>query len=169
MEYQAFPRASAIAEVGWTPKAQKDFTDFRVRLDHHLRRLDAFGLNYRDPGNRISQTIGTWKPGETNETFQTKTWPLKDFLKGPGTVQIQFQYTGGEHRLDIAWARITANRTPVAEDRHLGITGFDSKDSTYTLEIDAFDPEAEYALEARVRSDGGANSQGEIFLYRQIP
>jgi hypothetical protein len=57
----------------------------------------------------------------------------------------------------------------VAEDRHLGITGFDSKDSTYTLEIDAFDPEAEYALEARVRSDGGANSQGEIFLYRQIP
>jgi len=47
VEYMAFPRACALAEVAWTPKEIKDFNDFRVRLDVHLKRLDAIGVNYR--------------------------------------------------------------------------------------------------------------------------
>jgi hexosaminidase len=46
-EYMAYPRLTALAEVLWTPVARKDFTDFRRRLDTHLRRLDALDVNYR--------------------------------------------------------------------------------------------------------------------------
>jgi hexosaminidase len=49
VEYMAFPRMTALAEVVWTPKERKDFTDFRRRLDVHLRRLDAVGVSYRKP------------------------------------------------------------------------------------------------------------------------
>jgi hexosaminidase len=48
-EYMAFPRLSALAEVVWTPRAAKDFADFRRRLGPHLRRLDALDVNYRRP------------------------------------------------------------------------------------------------------------------------
>jgi hexosaminidase len=48
-EYMAYPRLSALAEVLWTPKEQKDFADFRSRLDAHLKRLDALDVNYRKP------------------------------------------------------------------------------------------------------------------------
>ena len=47
VEYMAFPRACALAEVAWTPREQMDYADFRVRLPRHLTRLDALGVNYR--------------------------------------------------------------------------------------------------------------------------
>lgn len=46
-EYMLYPRLSALAEVAWTPKAAKDFTDFQQRLGAHLRRLDALDVHYR--------------------------------------------------------------------------------------------------------------------------
>jgi hexosaminidase len=49
VEYMAFPRMTALAEVAWTPRERKDFTDFRRRLDVHLRRLDGLHVNYRKP------------------------------------------------------------------------------------------------------------------------
>ena len=47
VEYFAFPRASALAEVVWSPAGQKDFAGFERRLQDHLLRLDQIGVNYR--------------------------------------------------------------------------------------------------------------------------
>jgi hexosaminidase len=49
VEYMAFPRMTALAEVAWTPRERKDLADFRRRLDVHLRRLDLLQVNYRKP------------------------------------------------------------------------------------------------------------------------
>jgi hexosaminidase len=46
-EYMAFPRACAMAEIGWTPLDQKDFERFSKILAQHLRRLDYLDVNYR--------------------------------------------------------------------------------------------------------------------------
>jgi hexosaminidase len=43
----AFPREAALAEVLWTPKARRDFTDFSARLPAELARLQALDVNYR--------------------------------------------------------------------------------------------------------------------------
>lgn len=62
LDYRAWPRGCAAAEVAWTggPVASEDF--FR-RLDTHLGRLDAFGVEYRPPaGPRPWQRGGTgWR------------------------------------------------------------------------------------------------------------
>ena len=47
VEYFAFPRATALAEVLWSPGLGRDFDDFRRRLGGHLKRLDECGMNYR--------------------------------------------------------------------------------------------------------------------------
>jgi len=49
VEFMAFPRVAALAEVVWTPRERKDFADFMARLDTHGRRLDALDVNYRKP------------------------------------------------------------------------------------------------------------------------
>ncbi len=50
IEYQAFPRLIALAEVGWSPKDARDWHDFRERLRRHGERLDALNVGYyRDP------------------------------------------------------------------------------------------------------------------------
>jgi hexosaminidase len=47
VEYMAFPREAALAEVLWTPKARRDFPDFSARLPAELARLQALDVNYR--------------------------------------------------------------------------------------------------------------------------
>lgn len=48
VEWRAFPRLAALAEIGWTA-ARPPFAAFRERLQGHLRRLDALGVHYRPP------------------------------------------------------------------------------------------------------------------------
>ncbi len=46
VEWQAFPRLSALAEVAWSPKAARNFADFQQRLGAFKRRLDILDVNY---------------------------------------------------------------------------------------------------------------------------
>jgi hexosaminidase len=49
VEYMAYPRALALAEVAWSPKGARDFESFRRRLLPRLLGLDRLGVNYRFP------------------------------------------------------------------------------------------------------------------------
>ncbi|ATL66322.1 beta-N-acetylhexosaminidase [Nocardia terpenica] len=47
VDYAAFPRLCAIAEIAWSPP-ETDYAEFLSRLrEHHLPRLDALGVEYR--------------------------------------------------------------------------------------------------------------------------
>jgi len=47
VEYMVFPRICAMAEILWTPKEILNYSQFRVRLETHLKRLNKLGVNYR--------------------------------------------------------------------------------------------------------------------------
>ncbi|SDD07664.1 beta-N-acetylhexosaminidase [Actinokineospora iranica] len=48
LDYAAFPRLAAFAEVVWSPRHGRDTAEFVDRLaTHHLPRLDALGVEYR--------------------------------------------------------------------------------------------------------------------------
>lgn len=50
LEYRLFPRALALAEIGWSPVEGKDFADFQRRVDGDAaQRLDAHDINYHIP------------------------------------------------------------------------------------------------------------------------
>ncbi|MEU4653885.1 beta-N-acetylhexosaminidase [Streptomyces sp. NPDC023723] len=52
VDYQAFPRLAAFAEVAWSAlpaPADRDFTAFEHRMTGHYARLDALGVGYRPP------------------------------------------------------------------------------------------------------------------------
>jgi len=51
VEYMAYPRLCALAEVVWTPPQRKDYQEFLSRLAHHLKRLDALDVNYHKPSS----------------------------------------------------------------------------------------------------------------------
>lgn len=49
-EFLAFPRLIAIAELGWSQRNKRAWSDFRTRLAEHGPRLQAMGVNfYRSP------------------------------------------------------------------------------------------------------------------------
>ena len=47
MQYMTFPRALAMSEKAWTPRASQVWDNFLPRLQKHLERLDRMGVNYR--------------------------------------------------------------------------------------------------------------------------
>lgn len=50
LSLMAFPRAAALAEVGWTDRDRRDWNDFTARFAGHPERLAALGLTtYDDP------------------------------------------------------------------------------------------------------------------------
>ena len=50
VEFMAFPRLPAIAEIGWSAARARNWEDFRTRLGAHGPRLTALGVNfYRAP------------------------------------------------------------------------------------------------------------------------
>ncbi|MFD5745998.1 beta-N-acetylhexosaminidase [Streptomyces sp. NPDC127033] len=56
VDYQAFPRLAAFAEVAWSAlpaPGERDFADFEQRMAEHYRRLDALGVAYRPPGGPL--------------------------------------------------------------------------------------------------------------------
>ena len=56
-EYMAYPRACALAEIGWTPQAGRAWPEFWNRLClRHLARLDAAAVADRVPTPRAVRT-----------------------------------------------------------------------------------------------------------------
>ena len=73
LDYQTYPRLTAFAETGWTPRANKDLQDFQKRLAVFLQRLDKLGVGYArgddvEP-SRLKQLFGAF----TIVQPQTKT------------------------------------------------------------------------------------------------
>ena len=49
VEYMAFPRLAALAEVAWSTVENRDYASFLQRLRAHLKRLDVLKVQYRSP------------------------------------------------------------------------------------------------------------------------
>jgi hexosaminidase len=47
VEYMAWPRLIALAEVLWSPPETRDLASFKSRLETHLKRLAILDVNYR--------------------------------------------------------------------------------------------------------------------------
>lgn len=45
VEYMAYPRASALAEVTWSPKSKRDFTSFWKRMQPQFKRFEILDVN----------------------------------------------------------------------------------------------------------------------------
>jgi len=93
-EYMTLPRLFALAEVAWSPLANKNYTDFAdTRLPSHLARLEENNFDYRVPtaigvkdtivfgtqlkvdlkpsvtGAKVYYTIDGYEPRETDNEF----------------------------------------------------------------------------------------------------
>jgi hexosaminidase len=76
LDYLAFPRACALAEVLWSG-AVDDMAEFRARLGRHLRRLDAMGVDYRPLDGPLpwqSGGTGVWRRSSPGRIKETRAW-----------------------------------------------------------------------------------------------
>jgi hexosaminidase len=168
VEYMAFPRLCALAEVAWSPAESRDWKVFVDRLSGHLKRLDVLEVNYRPVEAEEGQVVGRWKTGEQTEAFAVRVWDITPGADPAGSATVVFQYTGGGHRLDIEWIELLVNGQVALRVNQYGITGLFNRDNRYAVTIPSVPRGGKLELRANVRGDGGGDSNGEILLVRPL-
>lgn len=163
IEYMAFPRLCALSEVVWSPTSGRDWSSFRKRLGSHVLRLDQRQVNYRQLDEEDSSQLGKWQAGKVTGDFQDMTWDITAGLAGHvGAGKIVFQYSSGGHRLDIEWIEILKNGSVVQRVDQYGITGIFNRDNRYSVTIPAYGQGDKIELRARIKGDGGGDTNGDI-------
>ena len=67
IEYLVFPRVMGLAEIGWTPTAQRNWDEYKVRLGNHKDRLEALNIDY------YPSTLVPWKSiASKNDSIEKK-------------------------------------------------------------------------------------------------
>jgi hypothetical protein len=173
-----WPRMIAMAEVLWSPKEGRSFDEFTARMDaKHYDRLANLGLGKKDtpketikaylenPGGAdIGKSAATWTPQQMSETFKTIEWDVTKFVNRPGDYIFNFNFDSGAHGVQIKNVKLLVNGKEVGQDTHEGWAGAGSHDTAYTLKLDKPTKGAKYTLQAEMRSDGGTDSTGTIYI-----
>jgi len=85
VEYMAFPRIAALAEVAWTPVERKNYDDFRTRLDGILKHYDAAKVNRADPLDPPKRETKDGSTVETSLGTHENHWPELAYDGKPDT------------------------------------------------------------------------------------
>ncbi|MEG2585284.1 MAG: beta-N-acetylhexosaminidase [Akkermansia sp.] len=160
IEYQAFPRAAALAELTWTPENRKDYKDFYKRLINHGKVLDAYNVNYRYINPLPS---GEWNASTLSKNTFDIPLPTEKMADAQGEMVVQFDYKKGNSRLNIKSVELLNNGKLVASDEHEGFAGVQSQDNTYRLKFKAKVP-GKYSLRI-THTNEDKNSEGELTIF----
>jgi len=139
LEIQGFPRLCAIAEVGWSERKRPTFTEFASRLAIHKSRLRAAGINFWDEPLTATNAggaliIGKWVPDAGYAAGKQLRFKLSNYVAG-GSIDVQFQYTGGADALSIRKVALEVAGKVVSADIHDGMTGSTDNANKYRVGV----------------------------------
>lgn len=110
LDYQAYPKLCAVAEVGWTSQSLRDYDDFYRRLTaSHLERLGRMGIRYRMFPPEIGYDDGivtvkaanpraeTWYRKAGEQSFRLFERPTS--IPEPWDYEFETRYHGGKSPL----------------------------------------------------------------------
>lgn len=170
LHYQAFPRTVAYAEVGWTDTKNKDFINFKKRLETYNKRMDVMGIAYAmDAASALTLSdffntplVGTWTPEDFNG--QEMLIDVTKTMTTTGQYQASFMHTKGGHGLVIRDVALFEDDKEVARDTHEGFSGYDKRNVQYRLKLGEFNDKAKYSLRIKLDNKSQLDSNGNIYM-----
>lgn len=171
LDFQVYPRLSALAEVAWSPKEKKNWEDFESRMAVHYKRFDILDVKYGfDELAKFikgSTVAAYWKGEQMTKDGVELEWDISPFIKDSGKYHVIFFYTHGSAAVQIDWAALLEDGKEIQRDTHEGWSGGNKRDIVYTFDLPQVTSGARYALKARLIPHGTTNSNGEVRIKRE--
>lgn len=111
-------------------------------------------------------TIGSWKSGQFTPEWRKMTLEVTKNLDSGGPWTFGAVFTGGAKRLHVRNVSLRFGNVVVAGDPHEGRTGNEHVGNTWKLAVPEIPLNTPIILEAEVRTDGGADSNGVFHLRK---
>lgn len=104
-EFMLYPRTIALAEVGWTPQALRDYADFRPRAEKIAHDMKQHGYNVFDLATEIGNRSEAKAPVEhlalgKEVTYNTPWW---ENYPAAGAATLTDGLRGGWNYNDLRW------------------------------------------------------------------
>jgi hexosaminidase len=171
VEYKIFPRVCAEAEVTWTPKAQKNYSDFTNRLASDEQRLGWMAMNYNH--ETVTQ-IGSWGPSVPTSAT-TVSYDITPYVSKGGEIDVSFAWTpGSSDGINVYWVKLLENGAPVDTNTFTGFAGAATYKQTpnalggvayYIMHLPWFHGGSTYTIQASMAENGAhTNSTGKVYL-----
>lgn len=75
VEYMIFPRLSALSEVVWSPKENRDWADFSKRMETQYERYEKIGANYATSAFQVTSSAVLDKENKSIKVkLSTEAW-----------------------------------------------------------------------------------------------
>ena len=97
LEYMMFPRALAVAEIGWTPQELRTWEDFKPRMNAHISRLQGMGVRTFTLSDELEVTMQVDTAGRKIEVIlDAEKYPAEIRYTTDGSVPVASSvlYTG---------------------------------------------------------------------------
>ncbi len=163
VEHMAFPRLCALAEVGWSPKEQRNFDGFVARLSELLKRFDVWDLHYFPLYEPERAKVGAWTPGVPSDRFVEVKWDASKVLKA-GQWQLAMQFEQGEHGIDIAWMEVRLDGKVLKRAELNGFAGGGHRNNGMAVTVPK---DGQVEVVASIRGSGGSDTRGSVFAIRE--
>lgn len=165
VEFQAFPRVLALAELTWTPQERKNYDDFYRRLIPQAKLLDAHKINYRhiDP-----LPSGTWNADAlSSKTFEIPVEPARLKAADETGLVAAFRHTKGAP-LKLRKVELLRGGKVVAADEHDDVADEKTPGGVaFRLPLETTPvPAGKYALRVtHANASGERESAGEVRVF----
>ena len=108
--------------------------------------------------------IGGWEPKQMSTDGCELRFDLSGKLTKANAISVELTYERGSHGLDIQRVALLRDGVEVSVDEHGGWTGAGSRGNIYVLKLAEVTPGAKYEIVAKVKSSGGTDSAGSVWL-----
>ncbi|MBA3686222.1 MAG: hypothetical protein H0W72_13425, partial [Planctomycetes bacterium] len=161
IDRMAFPRLLALAEIGWTPSAQRRWDDFAPRLARHYPRLDALGVAYARPrdADDLARTglVADWDFPALTGFF--REWFANEIIVGNGSYELESRIEIGADRADFQFCWVDDGREfPLVAD------GGDAARRVHRFTITDYADTMLYSIRGMGRGDGTSPCRGGLTL-----
>lgn len=146
----------------FTPCADP-IADAKAWLAHAMAEVMP-AVAVASPIDGTAEAVGQWSQGQITTEWSPVEWnfPAANL---PGINGVQFNFAGGNHRLEIQSVEIVADGKVAAVDKHFGFAGIPNSRNTYKLTVPAGTTGNNgCCIRAIVRGGGGTDSKGTVGL-----
>jgi len=166
IDYQIYPRLLALAEVGWSPQNDRQWSGFDARLTSQFPRLQRLGVTYEDT-QAVGTKLGSWSESDLmGNTPRVFNWDATSSFGHAGEAEVQVRWTDGKHPVYVRSVELLEGSKQTSQISFPGpLTKFNDVEIGW-LSVGTRRPGDRYTVRVTLQGTEEGSSSGSLWIMK---